>query len=84
MVEKCHYGDDGTSQCPANEQMRKTAPVLDYTVSCRATNPALVMHLALRADLLSNGQMPVTHFPANIICCLWCWWFHPGKKQTNK
>lgn len=28
----------------ANEQVRKTAPALDYTVSRRATNPALVIH----------------------------------------
>lgn len=47
----------------ANEQVRKTAPVLDYTVSCRATNPALAIHPVPCADLLTNGQMPVTHFP---------------------
>lgn len=47
----------------ANEQVRKTAPVPDYTVSRRATNPALAIHPVPCADLLTNGQMPVTHFP---------------------
>lgn len=46
----------------ANEQVRKTVPVLDYTVSRRATNPALVIHPVLCADLLTNAQMPA-HFP---------------------
>lgn len=47
----------------ADEQVRKTAPVPDYTVSRRATNPALAIHPVLCADLLTNGQMPMTHFP---------------------
>lgn len=47
----------------ANEQVRRTAPEQDYTVSRRATNPALAIHPVLCADLLTNGQMPVTHFP---------------------
>lgn len=46
-----------------NEQVRKTAPVPDYTVSRRAINPALAIHPVLCADLLTNGQMPMTHFP---------------------
>lgn len=46
----------------ANEQVRKTAPVLDYTVSRRATNPALAIHPVPCADLLTHGRKPKTHF----------------------
>lgn len=64
-----------------NEQVRKTAPAPDYTVSRRATNPALAIHPVLCADLLTTGQMPMT-LPACIICCLWrcLHWFHCAKK----
>lgn len=44
------------------EQVRKTVSAPDYTMSCRATNPTLVIHPVLCADLLTNGQMPVMHF----------------------
>lgn len=46
----------------ANEQVRKTAPELDYTVSRRATNPALAIHPVPCADLLTHGQKPKAHF----------------------
>lgn len=65
MVEKKarRLLEDGTSLSPANEQVRKTAAALDYTVSRGATNPALAIHPASCADLLPIGQMPMTHFP---------------------
>lgn len=47
----------------ASEQVRRTVPEPDYTVSHRATNPALVIHPAPCTDLLTNGQMPMTHLP---------------------
>lgn len=47
---------------PASEQVRKAVSVPDYTMSCRATNPTLVIHPVLCADLLTNGQMPMIHF----------------------
>lgn len=53
----------------ANEQVRKTAPAPDYTVSRRATNPALAIHPVPCADLLTNGQMPMTHF--QLLSCLY-------------
>lgn len=51
----------------ANEQVRKTAAAVDYTVSCRATNPALVIHPVPCADLPTNGQKPMTHFPLAVL-----------------
>lgn len=48
---------------PSAEQVRKTVAAADYTVSCRATNPALVIHPVPCTDLLTNGKMPMTHFP---------------------
>lgn len=61
-VDQCDEPPPPPSSSAA-EQVRKTVVPADYTVSCRATNPALVIHPVPCTDLLTNGKMPVTHFP---------------------
>lgn len=52
-----------TSWSAAHEQVRDRTAGLDYTISRGASNPVLVIHPAPCADLLPNGQMPMTHLP---------------------
>lgn len=72
----------------ANEQVRKTAPAPDYSMSRRATNPALVIHPVLCADLLTRGQMPMTHFPVAFLrvsfASFWHCWFSTCQKKKKK
>lgn len=63
MKEEAASGRRDKPLSSANEQVRKTVPEPDYTVSRSATNPALVIHPVPCADLLTNGQMPMTYFP---------------------
>lgn len=51
-----------TSWSAAHEQVRHRTAGLDYSISRGASNPVLVVHPAPCADLLPNGQMPMTHF----------------------
>lgn len=57
---------------------------LDYTVSRRATNAALAMCSVLCADLFPKEQVPMTHFPVNIIYFLQRWCFHPAEIEQKK
>lgn len=61
-VDRCDEPPPPPSSSAA-EQVRKTVAAADYMVSCRATNPALVIHPVPCTDLLTNGKMPMTHFP---------------------